>query len=148
MRRWNGWGDTSVMYHFPASAARYLAQMIGDGAPTPDAPFEQVVASVPPSRLARHALISTDAAERARHARGQSMSDWIALRAGRLGVFPDGVAYVQSDDDVCAILAYARETGARVIPYGGGTSVVGHINPRPGNALANTPTPSRLSTHR
>lgn len=101
MRRWNGWGDTSVMYHFPANAARYLAQMIGDGAPTPDAPFEQVVASVPPSRLARHALISTDAAER-----------------------------------------------ARVIPYGGGTSVVGHINPRPGNALADTLIPSCLSTRR
>ncbi len=145
MKRWNGWGDESTTYHLPESAARYLAQLIGDGAPTPDATFVQVCASVPPSRLARHALISTDSAERALHARGQSMSDWIALRAGRVGVYPDGVAYAQSDDDVRAILAYARETGARVIPYGGGTSVVGHINPLPGNAPVVTLDLSRLN---
>ncbi len=129
MRRWNGWGDEAITYHLPESAAQYLAQLIGAGASTPDASFTQVCAMVPPSRLARHTLIATEATERVRHARGQSMSDWIALRAGRVGVFPDGVAYAQSDDDARAILAYARETGARVIPYGGGTSVVGHINP-------------------
>jgi len=34
-----------------------------------------------------------------------------------------------AEDQVRELLAYAKKAGARVIPYGGGTSVVGHINP-------------------
>jgi alkyldihydroxyacetonephosphate synthase len=57
------------------------------------------------------------------------MHDWVDLRYGRLDRFPDGVAFPESDEDVRSLLAYARNSGARVIPYGGGTSVVGHITP-------------------
>ena len=35
-------------------------------------------------------------------------------------------------DDLPLLLAFAQESRAKVIPYGGGTSVVGHINPLPG----------------
>src|SRR5690606_36898114 len=88
-----------------------------------------------PSRL-RHLpgrdLIRVDAAERLRHARGQSLPDWVALRSGRIPTFPDGVAYPLVPADVARLLAYATEVDALVIPYGGGTSVVGHINPEPG----------------
>jgi alkyldihydroxyacetonephosphate synthase len=82
---------------------------------------------------------------RVRHARGQSLPDWIALRSGRVGAFPDGVAYPTDEDEVRDLLRYAVEAGARLIPYGGGTSVVGHINPLPGEAPVLTVNLSRLN---
>jgi alkyldihydroxyacetonephosphate synthase len=43
--------------------------------------------------------------------------------------FPDGVALPESSEQVRELLQYAAENNIDVIPYGGGTSVVGHINP-------------------
>jgi alkyldihydroxyacetonephosphate synthase len=148
MRRWNGWGETSTEYPLPASAAAYLAGLVGEGLLLEDAPLEGTLASIPPSSL--HAppsslLVSTDPSDRLLHARGQSLPDWIALRSGRIGVFPDGVAYPASDEAVRALLDYARQTGARLIPYGGGTSVVGHINPRADGAPSVTMDMSRMN---
>jgi FAD/FMN-containing dehydrogenase len=60
----------------------------------------------------------------------------LALRSGNLGVFPDGVSYPFSCEEVRVLLDYASQTKAVVIPYGGGTSVVGHITPeRDGNPV-------------
>jgi alkyldihydroxyacetonephosphate synthase len=68
------------------------------------------------------------------HARGQSSPDWIALRSGRIPAFPDGVAYPTDETQVRQLLEYANSVGARLIPYGGGSSVVGHVNVIPGDA--------------
>ena len=57
------------------------------------------------------------------------MPDWVDLRFGTCNTFPDGVAYPTSEAEVKDLLRYAQAAGATVIPYGGGTSVVGHINP-------------------
>jgi alkyldihydroxyacetonephosphate synthase len=132
MRRWNGWGDTSVVYHLPAGAHETLEQWVGQATPPVDADFDQVVAGVPDTRLPDHPLVDYSPAGRLLHARGQSLPDWVALRSGRIGVVPDGVAYPESSQDVLALLRFSREVDARVIPYGGGSSVVGHINPLPG----------------
>lgn len=151
MRRWNGWGDEATIQPLPDSAARYLATLVGEGRSIPDATLESVIASVSPSREQAgqiHGLplqVTTDPVERLRHARGQSLPDWIALRSGRIGAFPDGVAYPTSLEDVRALLDFAHRTGTRLIPYGGGTSVVGHINPRPGDAPTLTVDLSRLN---
>jgi FAD/FMN-containing dehydrogenase len=59
------------------------------------------------------------------HARGQSFPDWIALRSGQIDTFPDGVAYPQTREDVQSLITYAKKAGLHLIPYGGGTSVVG-----------------------
>ncbi len=134
MRRWNGWGDDTVTYPLPEGAAQYLEHLVGPGTPLQDATLEQVVAAVPASRLLAHPLVSTDPLDRARHARGQSLPDWIALRCGRVDAFPDGVAFPTTGAEVRELLRYAREVGARVIPYGGGTSVVGHVNVLPGDS--------------
>jgi alkyldihydroxyacetonephosphate synthase len=131
MRRWNGWGDDTISYTLPSSAAAYLEELVGPGNAPRDISLEQVLASVPDSRLPQHPLISADRLARLNHARGQSLPDWVALRSGRIGAFPDGVAYPQTGKDVRSLLRYARETGVHLIPYGGGTSVVGHINPLP-----------------
>ncbi len=129
MRRWNGWGDDSKTYPLPEPATLYLAQVLGEPFASPDAAYEQVLQTVPGSRLDPHPLISTSASERLRHARGQSLPDWVALRSGRIDSFPDGVAYPTSDDELHNLFAYAKAHHVRLIPYGGGTSVVGHINP-------------------
>ncbi len=145
MIRWNGWGDETTIYPLPPSAERYLALHIGEGTSIPDAAFTQVVASVPPSRFTSQPFISVDPAERLRHARGQSLPDWIALRSGRIGVFPDGVAYPASEDEVRSAIRFARDVGAKLIPFGGGSSVVGHINPVHGDAAVITLDLTRLN---
>ncbi len=132
MRRWNGWGDTSVVYQLPAGAEELLGQWVGKATPPADAGFDEVVAQAPDSRLPDHPLVDYSPSARLLHSRGQSLPDWVALRSGQIGAMPDGVAYPESHQDVQALLRFAQEVGARVIPYGGGSSVVGHINPLPG----------------
>jgi alkyldihydroxyacetonephosphate synthase len=134
MRRWNGWGDDTIDYPLHEGPLRFLQELVGPGMRPHDVPLADVVASVPPCRLPAHPLVSVDPGDRVRHARGQSLPDWIALRSGRLAAFPDGVAYPSSDDHVRDLIHYAGEVGARLIPYGGGTSVVGHVNALPGQA--------------
>jgi alkyldihydroxyacetonephosphate synthase len=145
MRRWNGWGDDATNYPLPDSAAAYLADLVGEGPRLEDASLNDVLGSIRTPRLPAHPGISTDEKDRLLHARGQSLPDWVALRSGRVGVFPDGVACPASDADVRILLDYARQAGAKVIPYGGGTSVVGHINPLPGDAPVLTMDLSRMN---
>lgn len=129
MRRWNGWGDEATGYPLPESSARYLQQLVGKGVAPPDAGLESCLRAVPQATLPSHPLIDTSPLQRLLHARGQSLPDWIALRSGHLGAYPDGVAFPEDDEQIRALIAYAKNTGACLIPYGGGTSVVGHINP-------------------
>ncbi|GGX40280.1 FAD-binding oxidoreductase [Saccharospirillum salsuginis] len=131
MRRWNGWGDEHFSLELPANGAAFLNERIGSARPLRDAELEEVTARVPESRLPPHDRVLTDAETRVRHARGQSLPDWLAMRSGDFGVFPDGVAFPESSDEARDILHWAEEVGAIVIPYGGGTSVAGHINPDP-----------------
>lgn len=133
MRRWNGWGDESVSMPLSPRASRHLAETIGPAARPSDAALADVLALVPPSRLPAAAAVVTDPLDRLLHARGQSLPDWIALRTGRIGPFPDGVAYPETAEEVRSLIRLATKTGVRLIPYGGGTSVVGHINPPAGD---------------
>ena len=55
------------------------------------------------------------------------------MRSGNFGVFPDGVALPKTSAEVQTLLQYAQQHQISVIPYGGGTSVVGHINPEAGD---------------
>lgn len=133
MRRWNGWGDSTVEYPLPEKGPKFLQERVGHGRLPHDICLEEIVASVPASRLAPHPLIIDDPAQRLCHAKGQSLPDWVALRNGRIAAFPDGVVYPSSGEDVTELISYAQRTGTSLIPYGGGTSVVGHINPKVGD---------------
>ncbi|GIV96791.1 MAG: FAD-binding oxidoreductase [Herpetosiphonaceae bacterium] len=144
MRRWNGWGDDTVVVPLSEPALELLGRLLGPGTPPRDATLSEALAAVPSSRLPTHPLISVDPLDRLHHARGQSLPDWIALRSGRIDAFPDGVAYPASGEEVRALIDVARATGVRLIPYGGGTSVVGHVNPR-GDAPVLTVDMRRLS---
>ncbi|WP_313517762.1 FAD-binding oxidoreductase [Pseudomonas sp.] len=132
MRRWNGWGEDTTEVELPAHGADFLRALIGAGQPLADATLEQVLARVPPSRLPAHPLISLDPEDRLRHARGQSLPDWLAMRSGDFGVFPDGVAFPETAEQIRQLMGWAAEQDAVLIPYGGGTSVAGHINPQVG----------------
>jgi len=134
MRRWNGWGDEHNDFPLKPSARQFLQDLVGAGKQLPDATLADVMAKVPASRLPQHPLIATDAETRVRHARGQSLPDWLAVRSGEIGVFPDGVAFPETTAQVRELLQFAKQHSVHVIPYGGGSSVVGHINPLAGAA--------------
>ena len=129
MRRWNGWGDDSFSMETPMGGMAYLESKVTPGPRLEDASLDFVCQQVPETRLPQHPLIVTAMEDRVRHARGQSLPDWLAMRSGDFGVFPDGVAYPESTEQVEALIAFAYEQNIEVIPYGGGTSVAGHINP-------------------
>lgn len=127
MRRWNGWGDESVDHPVPERARRFLEAHLGEGIRPQDAALADVVHRVPRSRLPQHPLVTDSPEQRVRHALGQSVPDWITARSGDISAYPDGVAFPATSDEVRDILRFATRTGAHVIPYGGGTSVVGHL---------------------
>lgn len=133
MRRWNGWGDDTIDYPLSARAHSFLEQAVGTADPPRDVSWDEAVATVPASRLPQDSRqqIHVAASDRLRHARGQSLPDWVALRGGLVAAFPDGVAYPVTPSEVSRLLDFAAEVDALIIPYGGGTSVVGHINPEP-----------------
>ncbi|NOX63160.1 MAG: FAD-binding oxidoreductase [Chloroflexi bacterium] len=132
MKRWNGWGDVHIHYPLPDVGIDYLRAQLGPLEARADVSMDAILATMPDSRLPDHPLIDIAPETRLRHARGQSLPDWVALNYGRIEAFPDGVAFPNGADDVRELLGLARTRGIRVIPYGGGTSVVGHINPLPG----------------
>jgi alkyldihydroxyacetonephosphate synthase len=135
MRRWNGWGDDSVNYPLPISAIAFLERQVGIAPHSKDNSMQEVVNGVPKSRLRKQlSQISSDPLVRLQHARGQSFTDWVDLRIGRIDSFPDGVAFPMSEEDVGELIQYARKSGCHIIPYGGGTSVVGHIDVIKGKA--------------
>jgi alkyldihydroxyacetonephosphate synthase len=144
MRRWNGWGDDSRDSGVQPGLAHVVETLLGPGQPPKDVSFEDVMAQVPRSRLAPHPSVHTDPADRVRHARGQSLPDLIALRSGTGLVFPDGVSSPTSAEEVRELLSHAGRTGARVIPYGGGTSVAGHVNVLPSSSPTLTVDLARL----
>jgi alkyldihydroxyacetonephosphate synthase len=128
MRRWNGWGDDAVHAALTPGALELLPRLVGPSAPPIDATFDSVVAAVPGFRLPSDPALDTDPMARVRHARGQSLPDWIAVRSGRIGAVPDAVAHPADRESVRHLFDLARSTGAALVPYGGGTSVVGGID--------------------
>ena len=131
MRLWNGWGNenSELTMELNDGLRALLEALVGPGTSLNQATLKEVISNVPTSRLEDHPLIKTDPETRVRHARGQSLPDWLDMHSGNVDTFPDGVAFPESTEQVRELLAYARENNLVVIPYGGGTSVVGHINP-------------------
>ncbi len=123
-----GWGDPARRRGLPTSAASWLAGRVGQGRPSTPAP----VAPLPPSRLTAEDVTALDAsvsdADRIRCAAGRSYQDLLALRGGRFAV-PDGVV---TPREIGPVLRACAERGLAVVPFGGGTSVVGGVSPDPG----------------
>jgi alkyldihydroxyacetonephosphate synthase len=90
----------------------------------------------PPARVAR--LCSTEPYQRLVHTYGKSFPDTVRAFARDFDRAPDVVARPRSEDDVVAILEWAADDGAAVIPFGGGSSVVGGVEPAVGDGFAGT----------
>jgi alkyldihydroxyacetonephosphate synthase len=103
-------------------------------------PLEQV--RIAPVKLSQELLSALHAAcgrdgvrtspfERVSHSLGKSLPDLLRLRRGDLPAAPDAVVYPPDEGAVAALLRVAAEANLAVIPVGGGSSVVGGIEPRP-----------------
>lgn len=129
MRRWNGWGDDGTVMDLNDAARAMMAQRLGPGHPAGDANRDEMVSRIAPSRLlGAHPLIQTDASTRLTMAMGESFADWIRKRFGALPPVPDGVAFVESTEQVRELLDLAHAQNWIVIPFAGGTSVAGHLD--------------------
>ncbi|MEV4155501.1 FAD-binding oxidoreductase [Nocardia salmonicida] len=73
--------------------------------------------------------LTTAAIDRLRHAGGKSTPDLLRRRASAPQDAPDAVVFPADHPQVLALLAYCAEHGIAVVPFGGGTSVVGGVDP-------------------
>jgi alkyldihydroxyacetonephosphate synthase len=82
----------------------------------------------PPKRFAE--LFSADRYDRVAHSLGKAYRDVVRGFRGEFPNPPDLVAYPESPEDLDVLLSFCADEGAAAIPYGGGTSVVGGVEPR------------------
>ena len=68
--------------------------------------------------------------------RASSYPDLIRLRTGTLEAAPDAVVMPGSAEQVAALLEVCARERVAVVPFGGGTSVVGGVEPLAGRARA------------
>lgn len=87
---------------------------------------------VPPAPLAE--ICATDVYGRASHALGKSYVDVVRGFRGRFEHPPDFVAHPRDESDVERLLEWCSAERVAVIPYGGGTSVVGGVEPVVGSS--------------
>jgi alkyldihydroxyacetonephosphate synthase len=82
----------------------------------------------PPKELA--GMFSAAPYDRVAHSLGKAYRDVVRGFRGEFANPPDLIAYPESPEDVDAVLNWCADEGAAAIPFGGGTSVVGGIEPR------------------
>ena len=132
--KWWGWGDPDRRLDLPPAAVAALREELGVHADdaVEHVPLEQV--SLPEARPVPDAVRSAagevlDGPEdRLRRAAGRSYPDLVRLRTGRLELAPDAVLRPPDDAAVEAVLGASADAGVAVVPYGGGTSVVGGLD--------------------
>jgi alkyldihydroxyacetonephosphate synthase len=140
---WTSWGATQPALSRQVRAM--LAELLGPLTPQQPAPIE--TAQLAPSRLpadVRDALVAAlgetgvvdDDAARARHAGGQSYGDLVRRRAGDATEGPDAVVLPANAEQVADVLRICSEGRVAVVPWGGGTSVVGGLARIDGGAPA------------
>jgi alkyldihydroxyacetonephosphate synthase len=88
----------------------------------------------PPAPLAE--ICSTGHYDRVSHALGKAYRDVVRGMRGEIDHPPDVVAAPREEAELEALLAWCADAGAAAIPYGGGTSVVGGVEPRIADAYA------------
>jgi alkyldihydroxyacetonephosphate synthase len=134
--RWFGWGPPGTVDPELPAEATPLLDRLGAGAHTPPVALEDVRLPAPrPVDLdALRAIVGADHVRddrltRVSHAAGRSYLDLLALRAGDASGAPDAVVYPGDAEEVAAVLAACAQAGVDVVPFGGGTSVVGGVTP-------------------
>jgi alkyldihydroxyacetonephosphate synthase len=137
--RWWGWGDPAHASALPSTALGFLAEHVG-ALPAPRPPVALSRVQLEPSALPARtlaelrALLGADAVreghdERVLHAAGKGYPDLVRLREGRPLGAPDAVVLPGDGDRLRALLELCTRESIAVVPFGGGTSVVGGVEP-------------------
>src|SRR3954451_17260394 len=133
--RW-GWGfeDAAISTADARAAAPGLVALLGFGGTEPEeaAAPDAVELVAPRLQCPPHlkGICTDDKAVRASHARGQSYRDTVRGLRGTYAHVPDLVARPRDEREIEAVLEWAGDANVAVVPYGGGTSVVGGGEPR------------------
>ncbi|MFL3646754.1 MAG: FAD-binding oxidoreductase [Cellvibrionales bacterium] len=97
---------------------------------------------LPPPRVEvpQHSWVFTSISkyDRLVHSFGKSYADLVGMLLRRVDNPPDWVCFPRDESDVERILAHATENNIAVIPFGGGTSVCGAVEPAVGNSYRAT----------
>jgi alkyldihydroxyacetonephosphate synthase len=136
MKHW-GWGyeDQAPSRSQLEEAAAGIRDRLGFGGEVEEpVPLQEVELRAPrlkaPSGLGD--LYSDDGYERVAHALGKSYPDLVRGFRGDFENPPDLVAHPRDESEIEVVLSWCEAEGAAVIPFGGGTSVVGGVEGRLG----------------
>jgi alkyldihydroxyacetonephosphate synthase len=142
---WSGWGDPERAVKLAPEVKELLRTALGITRATPSVGFDEIrLADSRLSVAAQQQLaavvgeehIHTDRTTRILHTRGKSTPDLLRLRAGDAAAAPDAVIEPGSHDEVRALLEVCDAQRIAVVPFGGGTSVVGGLEPARGRLNA------------
>ncbi len=142
--KWWGWGDPETRPELDDAALGVLRERIGSLEPWPLAVAGPADFLLPPAQPLPRALTEVAGAERVftavedrlRHASGRGYVDLARMRVGRLEDAPDAVVLPGDATQLRAILEVCAAEGVAVVPFGGGTSVVGGVEPLRGEHRA------------
>lgn len=138
--RWSGWGATGYKPVL-SEPFRLLAEDVLGSEAVPVATVSLASVEVARSQLIygaeRNALegavgssnVRDDHHTRVAHTYGRSTADLLRLRRGDALAAPDAVVFPGSHAETVAVLKVCAATGIAVVPYGGGTSAVGGLEP-------------------
>ena len=130
-----GWGyeDQQPTPEQQKTIAKNLAASLGRSdielarAPTIDDLQLRTPRITPPAALAE--ICSTATYDRAAHAYGKAFPEMLRAFRREFPNPPDVVAYPRTEADVVAVLDWCSQVQAAVMPFGGGSSVVGGVAP-------------------
>ncbi|GAB3220795.1 FAD-binding oxidoreductase [Kineococcus gypseus] len=139
--KWWGWGQEGVAFHHEdkpglAPFARRMAGIDFDAPPVRVPELSELTVPAPRApgalREAFEAVVGAehvhdDDLDRVVHAYGKSMRDLVRIRRGDFGRLPDLVVYPASEAEVEGALRVALEADAVLIPFGGGSNIVGSL---------------------
>lgn len=136
IRSWWGWGtlDQQVtgleLQQLLNRVGQFLEGETLEAHSAPDPSDLQIRAPRITSPSSLQHLISDDITDRAGHAHGKAYRDVVRNLRGHVKSAPDFVVRPRDEADVIRILDWCSEESVTVIPYGGGTSVVGGVEAR------------------
>jgi alkyldihydroxyacetonephosphate synthase len=132
--RWDGWGTPDRASTLAEPVRGLLEQMLGIRPPATAPVSRDAVCLAPPALgdavLARLGTVDSSDDGRLAHTRGKSTVDLLRMRRGDTVDAPDAVVRPGSHDEVLEVLSVCTAEGIAVVPFGGGTSVVGGLAPR------------------
>jgi alkyldihydroxyacetonephosphate synthase len=126
--RWWGWAEPDHPVEVSTAGEELLRSEIGLGDESfPPVGIDDVRLPEPAALPDLPGEVLTDRESRIRHAAGRSYPDLVRLRSGDGSGAPDAVVLPGTEDEVAGVLAACAEAGVAVVPFGGGTSVVGGV---------------------